>query len=118
MIETAILAEIVTDKIYELDPSLHEKYGEKGKKKCLEDNHHHFKHLHTAWELNESKFFTDYAIWLDGILTRHEMTTQHLLDNFDMIGQVLRDHPESGSREIGSYLSYLSEARSVLTKEA
>ncbi|MCM3391058.1 hypothetical protein [Cytobacillus oceanisediminis] len=46
----------VTEKIYEREPFLLERFGEQGKEKCREDNHHHMKHLETAYELNQSAF--------------------------------------------------------------
>ncbi|PLT29669.1 hypothetical protein CUU66_11870 [Peribacillus deserti] len=104
----------VTELIYQNEPALFDRYGEKGKAKCKEDNHHHFKHLHTAYELADSQFFIDYAIWLNGILTKHGMETRHLTDNFSIIHEVL-DQPELNQEdEIIAYLSYLEEAVQVL----
>jgi hypothetical protein len=33
----------VTERIYELEPTLLERFGDKGKAKCREDNHHSLK---------------------------------------------------------------------------
>lgn len=83
------MAHKATDVIYEREPELLERYGEKGKLKCLEDNEHHLKQLITATELGQSKFFTDYALWLSGILVRHGMSTKHLIDNFIILQELL-----------------------------
>lgn len=104
----------VTDRIYELEPALLERFGEQGKAKCREDNHHHMKHLQTAYELNETKVFTDYAVWLNGILTRHGMNAQHLIDNFDIIRSLLA---EDQSEQAASYRQALSKAIETLKED-
>ncbi|MDM5227115.1 hypothetical protein QUF73_12950 [Cytobacillus sp. NJ13] len=106
----------VTEAIYEREPSLLDRFGEQGKEKCREDNHHHMKHLETAYELNQSAFFTDYAVWLDGILNKHGMKTRHLIGNFEIIQAVLaedKDSPEKAER----FHLYLAEAIAVLKGE-
>ncbi|MFC7365993.1 MULTISPECIES: hypothetical protein [Bhargavaea] len=101
----------VTEKIYELEPALLERFGEPGKAKCREDNHHHMRHLQTAYNLNETKVFTDYAVWLDGILTKHGMNTKHLIDNFEIIRSLLE---EETSEQAKTYRQYLTTAISTL----
>jgi len=112
-----VMVEKVTEKIYQKDPSLVERYGDKGRVKCIEDNHHHFKHLETAYELDNSTFFIDYAIWLDGILQKFGMSTQLLMDNFDFIIEVLLEEQEKQTFEntrVGIYIQYLKQANDVL----
>ncbi|PAE24939.1 MULTISPECIES: hypothetical protein [Bacillaceae] len=106
----------VTEKIYEREPSLLERFGEQGKEKCREDNHHHMKHLVTAYELDKSAFFTDYAVWLEGILTKHGMKTQHLIDNFEIIQAVLAEDKDSAEKT-EKFQLYLGEAIAVLKGE-
>ncbi|WP_349409222.1 hypothetical protein [Pseudalkalibacillus sp. SCS-8] len=79
----------VVHKIYEKYPQLKEQFGEKGLRKCREDNVHHFRHLDTAFELTDVQFFVDYAHWLNGILQKHGMTVDHLCVNFEIIQQVV-----------------------------
>ncbi|MBU7595537.1 hypothetical protein [Metabacillus halosaccharovorans] len=102
----AIVDEVV-EGIYEAFPMLVEKYGEVGKNKCREDNHHHFKHLDTAFSLNEEKVFTDYALWLNNVLTSRGMKEDHLIDNFNRIKQALHTHH---SDEAIKYKQYLQSA--------
>ncbi|EWG12993.1 hypothetical protein [Cytobacillus firmus] len=106
----------VTEKIYEREPSLLQRFGVQGKEKCREDNHHHMKHLETAYELDQSAFFTDYAVWLDGILKKHGMESRHLIDNFEIIQAVLAEEKESAEKAERFHL-YLAEAISVLKGE-
>ncbi|GGB70287.1 hypothetical protein [Fictibacillus barbaricus] len=114
-----VMVERVTEKIYGKDPTLIERYGDKGRGKCIEDNHHHFKHLETAYELDNSKFFIDYALWLDGILQKFGMNTEHLMDNFSFIIDVLEDERVrlNGNPRIEIYIDYLNQANDVLSKK-
>lgn len=107
-------AEKVTSKIYERTPSLLERYGERGKKKCLEDNLHHVRQLSTAVELNNGEFFVDYARWLNGILMRHGMETSHLIENFEIIFIALEELTIAGEK-VGIYREFLEKAIKTLS---
>lgn len=111
------MVERVTEKIYEKDPTLVDRYGDKGRAKCIEDNHHHFKHLETAYELRNGQFFTDYALWLNGILQKFGMSTELLMDNFTFIIEVLRENMHTiDAQKIEVYITYLEKANEVLAK--
>jgi len=107
------IAQRATYTIYEREPELFERYGEKGKEKCLEDNHHHLKQLATSVELGNSKMFVDYAVWLNGILLRHGMSTRHLIDNFLILQQLF----STDSKEADEYGHYLELAIHALQSE-
>lgn len=108
----------VTERIYQNEPSLLERFGEKGKEKCKEDNHHHLNHLKTAYELQNEQVFTDYAKWLNGILVKHGMKTQHLIDNFMLIKEVLLSAEIEDAETVSDYLSYLDAGiRSLLLEK-
>lgn len=112
------MVERVTEKIYENDPSLIDRYGDKGRAKCIEDNHHHFKHLETAYELDNEKFFTDYAVWLDGILQKFGMSTELLMDNFSIIINVLNEQNLKEDPRINVYIEHLNKANNILSEKA
>ncbi|MCM3719394.1 hypothetical protein [Fictibacillus phosphorivorans] len=112
------MVETVTERIYENDPSLMDRYGEKGRAKCIEDNHHHFKHLETAYELENEEFFTDYALWLDGILQKFGMKTELLIENFSLIIDVLNEQSKKGNPRIDVYIDLLNKANRILGEKA
>jgi hypothetical protein len=85
------IIEQVTDGIYEAYPEIMERFGEAGRKRCVEDNHHHFDHLQTATELNQPEVFTNYAVWLTNLLTQRGMNKQHVIDNFQRIHDALNE---------------------------
>lgn len=107
------IADRATEAIYDHEPALLKRFGEQGKQKCREDNHHHLKHLQTAYELNDLAFFTDYAIWLNGILIRHGMETKHLIENFEILHALLEEE-ENDAEVAASYRLYLTRAIEVL----
>jgi hypothetical protein len=113
-----VMVERVTEKIYENDPTLMERYGDKGKTKCIEDNHHHFKHLETAFELDNAEFFTDYALWLDGILQKFGISTEHLMDNFSIIIDLLNEYKKETNPKVEIYIDYLNRANDILGEKA
>jgi hypothetical protein len=112
------MVERVTKRIYENDPSLMDRYGDKGRTKCIEDNHHHFKHLETAYELENAEFFTDYALWLDGILQKFGMSTELLIDNFSIIIDVLTEQGLKDNHRVEVYIDYLNKANDILHEKA
>ena len=85
---TQVIDEVVAE-IYEAYPEILERFGEAGKMRCLEDNHHHFDHLETAAKLNDPQVFSNYAIWLTNLLTQRGMSKHHVIDNFQRIHNVL-----------------------------
>ncbi|MGG3916441.1 hypothetical protein [Rossellomorea vietnamensis] len=78
-------------KLYDRYPELDEKYGEAGRKKCYEDNIHHFNYLESAADVGESKVFSDYAFWLNRVLVNRGMKSDHLIDNFKCIMESLEE---------------------------
>jgi hypothetical protein len=113
-----VMVERVTEKIYENDPTLMERYGDKGKTKCIEDNHHHFKHLETAFELDNAEFFADYALWLNGILQKFGISTEHLMDNFSIIIDLLNEYKNETNPKVEIYIDYLNRANDILGEKA
>ncbi|NKE06125.1 hypothetical protein [Mesobacillus selenatarsenatis] len=118
MNETLInsIIEEVTDGIYKDYPILLEKYGERGRQKCKEDNEHHIKYLQTAASMDEEKYFIDYAHWLNGILTSRGMETEHLIDNFNrLIGAIEKLNDDKSAR---AYVNMLGQAIDSLSNDA
>ena len=94
-------------KLYDRYPELDEKYGEAGRKKCYEDNIHHFNYLESAADVGESKVFSDYALWLNSVLVSRGMKSDHLIDNFKCIIGIPRRDP---CRKGEAFKLYLKQA--------
>jgi hypothetical protein len=100
-------------KLYERYPELDEKYGEVGRKKCYEDNIHHFNYLESASDVGESKVFSDYALWLNSVLVSRGMKSDHLIDNFRCIIESL---DKSGVEKGEDFKHYLNQAIKSIQK--
>ncbi|KIL53158.1 hypothetical protein KR50_04870 [Jeotgalibacillus campisalis] len=96
--------------IFEREPSLMDQFGEQGKTKCYEENVHHLKQLHSAYELKQTSFFIDYALWLNGILAKHGMNDQQLIDHFEVIKEVLTVSSQVEEEALPFYRAYLDQA--------
>lgn len=108
----APIVKAIAQSIYEDFPNLNERYGEKGWKHTLEDNEHHFRHLEAAYAIKDQQVFIDYAIWLNGILTKHGMTTYLLIDNFERIPPVIYEQLEKDKE--ASFNQYVDAAIDAL----
>ncbi|MGM0752157.1 MAG: hypothetical protein ACQET6_09490 [Bacillota bacterium] len=97
-------------KLYEQYPELDEKYGEVGRKKCYEDNIHHFNYLESASDVGESKVFSDYALWLNSVLVSRGMKSDHLIDNFKCIKESIKESDVDKGEEFKLYLNEAIES--------
>lgn len=101
------------ERLYERYPELAVKYGEVGRKKCYEDNVHHFNYLESASDIGESNVFSDYALWLNNVLVSRGMKSDHLIDNFKCIIESLE---KSGVEKADDFKLYLNEAMKSIQK--
>ncbi|MGF3104147.1 hypothetical protein [Rossellomorea sp. DUT-2] len=101
------------ERLYERYPELAVKYGEAGRKKCYEDNVHHFNYLESASDVGESNVFSDYALWLNSVLVSRGMKSDHLIDNFRCIIESLE---MSGVEKGEDFKLYLNEAIKSIQK--
>ncbi|TYS90371.1 hypothetical protein [Rossellomorea aquimaris] len=101
------------ERLYERYPELDVKYGEAGRKKCYEDNVHHFSYLESASDVRESNVFSDYALWLNSVLVSRGMKSDHLIDNFRCIIESLE---MSGVEKGEDFKLYLNEAIESIQK--
>jgi hypothetical protein len=93
-----VAIEQVVAEIYEAYPEILERFGEAGKARCYEDNHHHFDYLETAAKLGQPEAFTNYATWLTILLTARGMNKNHVIDNFQRIHDVLETTADTDAK--------------------
>ncbi|WP_270182839.1 hypothetical protein [Alkalihalobacillus sp. CinArs1] len=105
------VVERVVEGIYKDMPELLEKFGERGRSKCIEDNYHHMKHLESARNLDADEFFIDYALWLNNLLTTRGMETKHVIDNFERLE---REISKTTFENKEDYLRILSKGKAEL----
>lgn len=61
--------------------------------------------------------FSDYALWLNSLLTSRGMKTKHIIDNFILIEEFLLELAGDSDEPAKSYILYLRAANEVLRRE-
>ena len=94
------IARSVTGLLYAEMPWLHDKYGERGRLKCLQDMRYNLEHLIPAVELGDPSMFAKYAAWCDGVLRARGVPTGELarsleLMESDVAARLPPDHAEA-----------------------
>jgi hypothetical protein len=79
------IARAVTGLLYAEMPWLHDKYGERGRMKCLQDLRYNLEHLIPAVELQAPDMFARYAAWCDGVLRARGVPTGELARSFELM---------------------------------
>ncbi|WP_226580302.1 hypothetical protein [Halobacillus litoralis] len=104
------IVQLVTDEIYEAYPFLIEKFGQNGRDRTEEDNHHHLDHLAAAYEMNSAAFFIDYTNWLNNVLTSRNVPTYLIIDNYERLIRLLGQITLENENEKRVYIAYLEQA--------
>ncbi|HEU0298378.1 MAG TPA: hypothetical protein VFR37_02965 [Longimicrobium sp.] len=79
------VARSVTGLLYAEMPWLVDRYGERGRQKCLQDMRYHLQHLAPAVELEDPALFARYAEWCDGMLRARGVQTAELLRSLQLM---------------------------------
>src|SRR5687767_180492 len=93
--EKDAIARDITRAMYEEMPELLQKYGERGREKCLQDMHYNIEHLVPAVDMDDPGMFAGYVEWLDGLLRSRRVDTRELVRCLELTGTVLRDRMDA-----------------------
>jgi hypothetical protein len=99
------IARSVTGLLYAEMPWLQDKYGDRGRVKCLQDMHYNLEHLIPAVELGAPDMFARYAAWADGVLRARGVPTAELVRSMEIMGaDVAARLPEDQSAAVAECL--------------
>jgi MerR family transcriptional regulator, light-induced transcriptional regulator len=101
------LSESITARQYELQPDLAARYGEIGRKKCLQDANYHLSYLSESIAASSPSLFADYVAWAKVMLASRNIPAEDLSLNLEIISERLR---EALPREMGDIISNYIEA--------
>ena len=87
----AALAEAITERHYELNPALEQRYGAAGREKCLQDAHYHLSYLAEALGAALPSLFADYVAWAKVMLEARGVPASDLARNLEVLREVLRE---------------------------
>jgi hypothetical protein len=76
------VARSVTGLLYAEMPWLIDRYGERGRQKCLQDMRYNIEYLAPAVELDDPGMFARYAAWCNGVLRSRGVSTGELARSF------------------------------------
>lgn len=79
------IARSVTGLLYAEMPWLQDKYGDRGRMKCLQDMRYNLEHLIPAVELQAPDMFARYAAWADGVLRARGVPTGELARSLELM---------------------------------
>ncbi len=79
------IARSVTGLLYAEMPWLQDKYGDRGREKCLQDMRYNLEHLVPAVELEAPDMFARYTAWADGVLRARGVPTGELARSMEIM---------------------------------
>jgi hypothetical protein len=84
------LARAITDTLYAEMPGLLGKYGESGRRKCLQDVLYNLEHLAPAVALGEPALFARYVSWLRDLLSARGIPASEVRRSLELTREVAR----------------------------
>jgi len=84
------IAQAITARTFAERRDLQQKYGERGRRKCEEDNVYHLHYLSEAIATNRKQMFIDYVGWAKVMLYSRGIDPASLGDNLESMAHVLR----------------------------
>jgi len=83
------LAREIVAREWELRPALEQRYGQRGRERCLDDARYHLRYLSEAVGANEPVLFSHYVMWAKTMLSSRNIPVEDLAANLEIMRQVL-----------------------------
>ena len=103
------LAQRALEAMY-ANPFWDERFGERGRRFAEQDGHYHVRYLVEALRAARPDILTNYARWLQSVLTTRGMCSRHLAENFSRLAEAIREEPIAGSEQAVAYLRAAEDA--------
>lgn len=84
------IAQLVTEAQFAADPSLRERFGDRGLRKCTEDCKRHLSYVSSAAAASSDALFTDYVGWAKVLLARLGLSDEDLSRNLILLRDAVR----------------------------
>ena len=109
------ISEAVVERQYALRTELRDRYGERGREKCVEDTQFHLAHLSGALLASSPGLFADYISWASGVMTVASVRSEDVRENLACLRDILGDRLPEGQADaaaeyVESALGRLAEA--------
>ena len=106
------LAREVTRALYAERPELLERYGESGRRKCLQDMHYNLEHLAPAVALTEPQLFARYIVWLRDMLGARGVPADEIRRCLELTERAVREG--MGEEEATAIISVIGAGLAVV----
>jgi methanogenic corrinoid protein MtbC1 len=83
------LAREIVERHWKLSPALEQRYGQKGRARCLEDARYHLRYLSESIGAGEPALFVHYATWAKTMLLARGIAVEDLVANLEVMLEVL-----------------------------
>lgn len=97
----AAIAEEMVSQQYQRHPELAQRYGERGRIKCLQDANHHLDYLVESLAVAQPPLFADYLAWARVMLSGRNIPVEDLLVNMECLCDTLRQMLKGEKEEKG-----------------
>ena len=105
------LAREIVERHWQLRPSLEQRYGDKGRVRCLEDARYHLRYLSEAVGAREPALFLHYITWAKTMLLARSIPVEDLVENLEVMLDVLgKELPASMQRPAVDYVKSAIES--------
>lgn len=94
------LASEITARLYAAVPELLDRYGERGRMRCLEDMRYNIEHLAPAVSLGEHELFVRYVGWLQEMLSARGVPAGDVRRSLQLTRDVVRERLADDAQEI------------------
>jgi MerR family transcriptional regulator, light-induced transcriptional regulator len=102
------LSAAVVERQYASHPELGDRYGERGREKCIEDTEFHLAHLSAAILASSPSLFDDYIDWVASVMSTTSLRPEDVRTNLACLVQVLGEQLPEGMRLVAR--SYVEAA--------
>ena len=86
----------VVERQYVLHPELRDRYGERGREKCIEDTEFHLAHLSAAILASSPALFADYIDWVSFVMSAAGIRPEDVRANLECLLDVCAEQLPDG----------------------
>jgi signal transduction histidine kinase len=113
------LSAAVVERQYALHPELRDRYGERGREKCIEDTEFHLAHLSAAILASSPALFVDYIDWVSVVMSAAGIRPEDVRANLECLLDVFAEQlPEGITVVAGHFVQSALERLAEPTAES
>ncbi|HWG89756.1 MAG TPA: hypothetical protein VNZ52_02810, partial [Candidatus Thermoplasmatota archaeon] len=108
------LARRVVERFYEERPEASARWGDRGRRFCLEDTRYHLQYLAAALEFRLPRTFVQYVAWIRDVLEARGVDRDHLRLTLRLLAEALEQEPGLSREGLADALEALRGGAEIL----